>query len=160
MEIVQARGWPHEEVSFRLEKGYVTPNCMGRAVRQFEKEVSFKPEEGVENVTSNCMGRAVCQFDKEVSFLKTRNRSRICYIELYGKPRPLVRKEVSFRLGTGVEYVSSNCMGRSVRQFEKEVSFILETGVGYVTSNCMGRAVRHFDKEVSFKLGTGVEFVI
>ena len=97
MEIVHARGWPHElEVSFRLEKGYVTPNCMGRAVRQFEKEVSFKPEERVENVTSNCMGRAVCQFDKEVSFLKTRNRSRICYIELYGKPRPPVRKGSKF----------------------------------------------------------------
>ena len=41
---------------------------MGRAVRQFEKEVSFSLETGVENVTSKCMGRAVCQFDKEVSF--------------------------------------------------------------------------------------------
>ena len=46
-------------------------------------------------------------------------------------------------------------MGRAVRQFEKEVSFRLETGVGYVTLNCMGRAVRRFDKEVSFELGTG-----
>ena len=36
---------------------------------------------------------------------------------------------------------------------KKEVSFRLETGVGYVTSNCMGRAVRQFEKEVSFKLG-------
>ena len=33
-----------------------------------KKEVSFRLEIGVENVTSNCMGRAVCQFDKEVSF--------------------------------------------------------------------------------------------
>ena len=41
---------------------------MGRAVRQFEKEVSFRLETGVENVTSNCMGRAVRQFEKEVSF--------------------------------------------------------------------------------------------
>ena len=41
---------------------------MGRAVRQFEKEVSFKLGKGVENVTSNCMGRTVCQFEKEVSF--------------------------------------------------------------------------------------------
>ena len=41
---------------------------MGRAVRQFEKEVSFKLGIEVENVTSNCMGRAVRQFDKEVSF--------------------------------------------------------------------------------------------
>ena len=32
---------------------------MGRAVRQFEKEVSFKLGKGVENVTSNGMGRAV-----------------------------------------------------------------------------------------------------
>ena len=41
---------------------------MGRAVRQFEKEVSFKLGIEVENVTSNCMGRAVRQFDKENSF--------------------------------------------------------------------------------------------
>ena len=46
-------------------------------------------------------------------------------------------------------------MGRAVRQFENEVSFRLVTAVEYVTSNCMGRAVRHFEKEVSFKLGTG-----
>ena len=31
-------------------------------------------------------------------------------------------KEVSFRLGTGKGYVTSNCMGRAVRQFEKEVT--------------------------------------
>ena len=41
---------------------------MGRAVRQFDKEVSFRIETGVENVTSSCMGRAVRQFDKEVTF--------------------------------------------------------------------------------------------
>ena len=41
---------------------------MGRAVRQFEKEVSFKLETGVENVTSNCMGRAIRLFEKEVGF--------------------------------------------------------------------------------------------
>ena len=35
---------------------------------------------------------------------------------------------ISFRLGTGVEYVTWNCMGRAVRQFEKEVSFRLATG--------------------------------
>ena len=58
------------------------------------------------------------------------------------------KKEVSFRLGTGVEYVTSNCMARTVRQFEKEVSFRLQTGVGYVTSNCMGRAVRQFEKRI------------
>ena len=50
-------------------------------------------------------------------------------------------------------------MGRAVRQFDKEVSFRLETGVGYVTPSCMGRAVRQFDKEVSFKLGKGVEML-
>ena len=65
-------------------------------------------------------------------------------------------KEVSFRLGTGKGYVTSNCMGRAVRQFEKEVTkFRLRTGVEYVTSNCMGRAVRSSKKEVSFRLGTG-----
>ena len=50
-------------------------------------------------------------------------------------------------------------MGRAVRQFEKEVSFKLGTGVENVTSNCMGRAVRQFDKEVSFKPGKGVEML-
>ena len=42
---------------------------------------------------------------------------------------------------------------------KKEVSFRLETGVENVTSNCMGRAVGQFDKEVSFKLGKGVEML-
>ena len=41
---------------------------MGRAVRQFEKEVSFRQETGVGYVTSNSMGCAVRQFEKEVSF--------------------------------------------------------------------------------------------
>ena len=65
-----------KEVSFRLETGVenVTSNCMGRAVRQFEKQVSFKL-------------RAVGQFEKEVSF----KLGRICYIELYGTRRPPVR---------------------------------------------------------------------
>ena len=40
---------------------------MGRAVRQFDKEVSFRLETGVEYVTSNCMGRTVRQFEKELS---------------------------------------------------------------------------------------------
>ena len=40
---------------------------------------------------------------------------------------------------------------------KKEVSFKPETELGYVTSNCMGRAVRQFEKEVSFRLATGVE---
>ena len=72
---------------------------------------------------------------------------------VWDAPSSLARKkEVSFRLGTGVEYVTSNCMGRTVRQFEKEVSFKLGKGVETVTSNCMGRAVRQFDKEVSFSL--------
>ena len=46
-------------------------------------------------------------------------------------------------------------MGRAVRQFEKEVSFKLGKGVENVTPNCMGRTVRQFEKEVSFKVGTG-----
>ena len=59
-----------KEVSFKpeTELRYVTPNCMGRAVRQFDKQVSFKLGKGGRNVTSICMGRAVRQFDKEVSF--------------------------------------------------------------------------------------------
>ena len=82
-------------VSFRPGTGvkYVTSICMGRGVRQFEKEVSFKLGTGVEYVTSNCMGRAVRQFEKEFSF----------------------------RLGRGVEYVTSNCRGFTVRQFEKKL---------------------------------------
>ena len=32
------------------------------------KEVSFRPETGVGYVTSNCMGRAVRRLEKEVSF--------------------------------------------------------------------------------------------
>ena len=43
-------------------------------------------------------------------------------------------------------------MERTVRQFEKEVNFKLGKGVENVTSNCMGRAVRQFDKELSFSL--------
>ena len=37
-------------------------------------------------------------------------------------------------------------MGRAVRLFEKEISFRLGTGVEYFTSNFMGRAVRQFEK--------------
>ena len=55
-----------------------------------KKEVSFKPETELGYVTKNCMGRAVRQFEKEVSF-RLRNRCRICYIELYGTRRPQVR---------------------------------------------------------------------
>ena len=76
---------------------------------------------------------------------------RISNIELYGALRPPFRKStVSFRLGTREENVTSNCMGRAVRQFEKEVTFRLGTGVENVTLNCMGRAFRQFEKEVSF----------
>ena len=35
---------------------------------------------------------------------------------------------------------------------KKEVSFKPETELGYVTSNCMGRAVHQFDKEASPRL--------
>ena len=38
---------------------------------------------------------------------------------------------------------------------KKEVSFKPETELGYITSNCMGRAVRQFEKEVSFRPATG-----
>ena len=56
---------------------------------------------------------------------------------------------------TQLGYVTSNCMGRAVRQFKKEVSFKLGKGVEYVTSNCMGCTVRQFEKEVNFRLATG-----
>ena len=61
-------------------------------------------------------------------------------------PSAHLKKEVSFRLETGVENVTSSCMGRAVRHFEKEVSFRLETGVENVTSNCMGHTVSPFEK--------------
>ena len=70
---------------------------MGRAVRQFEKEVSLELGTGVEYVAWNCMGHAVRQFEK----------------------KKLVKSE------TELGYVTSNCMGRSVPQFDKEVSFKL-----------------------------------
>ena len=39
-------------------------------------------------------------------------------------------------------------MGRAVSQFEKGVSFKLGTGVENVTSHCMVRAVRQFKKKL------------
>ena len=74
---------------------------------------------------------------------------RICYIKLYGTRRPPVRKGKLLLTQKQSGYVTSNCMGRTVRQFEKEVSFKLGKGVKNVKSNCMGRAVRQFEKEVS-----------
>ena len=46
---------------------------------------------------------------------------------MYGKRRPPV-KEASLGPETGVEYVTWNCVGHAVRQFDKEVSFRLATG--------------------------------
>ena len=66
---------------------------------------------------------------------------------VWDAPSASSKKEVSFKLGKGVENVTSNCLGHAVRQFDKEVSFILETGVGYVTPNCMGSAVRQLEKK-------------
>ena len=65
---------------------------------------------------------------------------------VWDTPSARSKKEVSFRLETGVENVTSSCMGRAARHFEKEVSFRLETGVQNVTSNCMGHTVRPFEK--------------
>ena len=42
---------------------------------------------------------------------------------------------------------------------KKEVSLKPERELGYVTLNCMGRAIPQFDKEASPRLGTGVEYV-
>ena len=75
---------------------------------------------------------------------------------VWDTPSASSRKKLQcLRLGTGVEYVAWNCMGRAVRQFEKEASLRLGTGVEYVAWNCMGRAVRQFEKEVSFRPATG-----
>ena len=46
-------------------------------------------------------------------------------------------------------------MGRTLRQFEKKASLRPGTGVEYVTWNCMGHDVRQFEKEVSLRLSTG-----
>ena len=68
---------------------------------------------------------------------------------VWDAPSASSKKKLASKLGKGVENVTSNCMGRVVRQFDKEVSFKLGKGVKNVTSNCMGRAVRQFEKEVS-----------
>ena len=57
-----------------------------------------------------------------------------------GRAVRLFEKEVSFKLGKGVENDTSNCMRRAVPHLDKEGSFRLETGVGNVTLDCMGRA--------------------
>ena len=64
------------------------------------------------------------------------------------------KKEVSFKPETELGYVTSNCMGHAVRQFEKEACLRLGTGVEYVAWNCMGSAVCQFEKEVSFRPAT------
>ena len=74
---------------------------------------------------------------------------------VWDAPSASLKKEASFKPETGLGYVTSNCMGRAIRQFEKEVSFSLATGVEYVAWNCMGRAVRQLEKEVSFRPATG-----
>ena len=66
---------------------------MGRAVRQFEKEDSFKLGIEVENVTSNCMGHAVCQLETEASFKLGKGLGYACYGELYRRRRPPVRNK-------------------------------------------------------------------
>ena len=78
---------------------------------------------------------------------------------VWDAPSASSKKEVSFIPETELGYVTSNCMGRAVRQFEREVSFKLGKRIENVKSNCMGRAIRQFDKEVSFKLGKGVEML-
>ena len=70
-------------------------------------------------------------------------------------PSASSKKEVSFKPETELGYVTLNCMGRAVRQFEKEASLRLGTGVEYDAWNCMGSAIRQFEKEVSFRPATG-----
>ena len=68
---------------------------------------------------------------------------------VWDAPSASLKKEVSFKPETEIGYVTSNCMGRAVRQFDKEVSFSLGKKVENVISNCMGRTVRQFGKEVN-----------
>ena len=65
---------------------------------------------------------------------------------VWDAPSASSKKKLVSKLGKGVENVTSNCMGRAVRQFEKEASLRLGTGVEYVAWNCMGHAVRQFEK--------------
>ena len=65
---------------------------------------------------------------------------------VWDTPSASSKKEVSFRRETVSGYVTSNCLGRAVRQFEKEASLRLGTGVEYVAWNFMGHAVRQFKK--------------
>ena len=65
---------------------------------------------------------------------------------VWDAPSASSKKEVSFKPETELGYVTSNCIGRAVHQFEKEVSLRVGTGVENVTSNCMGSAVRPFEK--------------
>ena len=65
---------------------------------------------------------------------------------VWDAPSASSKKEVSFKPETELGYVTSNCTGRAVRQFEKEVSFKPGKRVENVTSNCLGRAVRQFEK--------------
>ena len=74
---------------------------------------------------------------------------------VWDRPSASSKKEVIFKPEPELGYVTSNCMGRAVRQFAKEASLRLGTGVEYVARNCMGRAVRQFEKEVSFRPATG-----
>ena len=61
---------------------------------------------------------------------------------VWDTPSAFSKKKVSFKRETELGYVTSNCMGRAVRQFEKEASLRLRTGVEYVAWNFMGHAVR------------------
>ena len=56
---------------------------------------------------------------------------------VWDAPSASSKKEIGFRLETGVGYVTPNCTGRAFCQFEKEVSFLKGDGVENVTSNCL-----------------------
>ena len=63
---------------------------------------------------------------------------------VWDAPSASSKKKLVSKLVKGVENVTSNCVGRAVRQCEKEVSFKLGKEVENVTSSCMGHAVRQF----------------
>ena len=69
---------------------------------------------------------------------------------LYGTLSASSKKEVSLKPERELGYVTLNCMGRAIPQFDKEASPRLGTGVEYVAWNRMGHAVRQFEKRSYF----------
>ena len=74
---------------------------------------------------------------------------------LYGTLSASSKKEVTLKPERELGYVTLNCMGCAIPQFDKEASPRLGTGVEYVAWNCMGRAFSQYEKQVGFRPATG-----